>query len=437
MCARLLLLALLGALGIAGCATSRNDALLAASAFGAADEDRLIVVTVHNSTAPAPPQPGSSRRGYTGGAYAASDAAQRTMQALAREFQLTPLAAWPIAALNVHCAVFRIPAGASRDALLQQLMRDQRVQLAQQMNGFVSRSSTYNDPYVNMQRGFLGIDAESAQQWSRGERVRVAVIDTGVDAKHPDFGGRISVQRNFVDHDLLQFERDRHGTAVAGVISASADNRVGIVGVAPAVQIIALKACWQLAAGSDAAHCNSFTLAQALAAAIEERVQIVNLSLTGPPDPLLNSLVLAGSRRGILYVGAAPSDSGSDGFPRAAAAVIPVDMAEPGHAQKGVLLAPGNDIVTLTPGGSYDFVSGTSLATAHVTGTIALLLAMAPRLDRASVYALLSNSQQGTGVPGTVSINACNAIVSLLKHGNCAGLKAASSVSPAPSGAAH
>ncbi|MEO6185496.1 MAG: S8 family serine peptidase, partial [Steroidobacteraceae bacterium] len=300
--ARLLLLALLGAMGVAGCATSRNDALLSASALGAADEDRLIVVTVDNRTTPAPPQPASSRRGYTGGTYSASDAAQRTMQALAREFQLTQVAAWPIAALNVHCAVFRIPAAASRDVLLQQLMRDRRVQLAQQMNGFVSRSATYNDPYVEMQRGFQGIDAESAQQWSRGERVRVAVIDTGLDAKHPDFGGRISVQRNFVDHDALQFERDRHGTAVAGVISASANNRVGIVGVAPAVQIIVLKACWQLAAGGDAARCNSFTLALALAAAIEERVQIVNLSLSGPPDPLLSSLVQAGARRGILYV---------------------------------------------------------------------------------------------------------------------------------------
>lgn len=438
MCARLLVLALLGAMGVAGCATSRNDALLAASAFGPADEDRLIVVTVDNRTSPSPPQPASSRRGYAGGTYAASDTAQRTMQALAREFQLTQVAAWPIAALNVHCAVFRIPATASRDALLQQLMRDQRVQLAQQMNGFVSRSATYNDPYVEMQRGFRGIDAESAQQWSRGERVRVAVIDTGVDAKHPDFGGRISVQRNFVDHDALQFERDRHGTAVAGVISASANNRVGIVGVAPAVQIIALKACWQLAAGVDAARCNSFTLAQALAAAIDERVQIVNLSLSGPPDPLLNALVQAGARRGILYVGAAPSEAGFDGFPRGAAAVIPVDVAEPGHAQRGVLLAPGNEIVTLTPGGSYDFVSGSSLATAHVTGTIALLLAMSPQLDRAAVYVLLSNSQQATtGTLGAPSINACNAIVTLRKQGVCAGLKAASSTRPALSEAAH
>ena len=70
-----------------------------------------------------------------------------------------------------------------------------------------------------------------------------------------------------------------HGTAVAGVISASANNSLGIVGVAPAVEIIALKACWQLQEQTDTAHCNSLTLAQALAAAISEDAQVVNLSL--------------------------------------------------------------------------------------------------------------------------------------------------------------
>ncbi|MEO6184809.1 MAG: S8 family serine peptidase, partial [Steroidobacteraceae bacterium] len=183
---------------------------------------------------------------------------------------------------------------------------------------------------------------------------------------------------------------------------------------------------------------NSFTLALALAAAIEERVQIVNLSLSGPPDPLLNSLVQAGARRGILYVGAAPSETGFDGFPRGAPAVIPVDVAEPGHAQRGVLLAPGTEIVTLTPGGSYDFVSGSSLATAHVTGTIALLLAIAPQLDRAAVYALLSSSQHGTTTAlDAPSINACNAIVTLRKQGVCVGLKAGSSTRPTAIGAQH
>jgi subtilisin family serine protease len=284
-----------------------------------------------------------------------------------------------------------------------------------------------------MQRGFRSIDAATAQQWSRGEHVRVAVIDTGIDAQHPDFGGRVSVRRNFVDRDAVQFGRDRHGTAVAGVISAAANNRVGIVGVAPAVEIVALKACWQTG-GGDAARCNSLTLAQALAAAIDERAQIVNLSLTGPDDPLLNALIAAGARHGILYVGAAPFDASAMGFPAAAPEVIPVDAAEPGLARQGVLRAPGLDIVTLVPGGSYDFVSGSSLATAHVTGVIALLLARAPKLDRQTAYALLYRSEIArSGIPGA-SINACTALASLIKQGVCASLNETAASLPAASG---
>jgi subtilisin family serine protease len=257
-----------------------------------------------------------------------------------------------------------------------------------------------------MQRGFRDIDAAGAQQWSRGEHVRVAIIDTGLDAKHPDFGGRVVIQRNFIDRDAARFGQDRHGTAVAGIISASANNSQGIVGVAPGVELVALKACWQLGE-SEAARCNSLTLAQALVAAMDERVKIVNLSLTGPSDPLLNLLVAAGAARGIIFVGAAPAGADPSGFPASAPHMITVDSSENGKARDGVLRAPGRDVVTLVPGGRYDFLSGASLATAHVTGAIALLLAKAPKLDSDAVYGLLSRSSS------SVSINACAAMAEL------------------------
>jgi subtilisin family serine protease len=281
------------------------------------------------------------------------------------------------------------------------------------MNGFSPRAQSYNDPYLSVQRGFLSIDAAGAQQWSRGEKVRVAVVDTGVDARHPDFGGRVVVSRNFVDRDARRFGLDRHGTAVAGVISASANNSLGIVGVAPGVEIIALKACWQVDVAGDSARCNSLTLAQALAAAISEDAQVVNLSLAGPRDPLLNALVAAGTARGLLYVGASPGNAPADGFPGGTPGVISVDMAESAAPRNGVLRAPGREVVTLVPGGRYDFVSGSSLATAHVSGAVALLLGRDRRLDRAAVYRLLSQSESSPAVAGT-SINACLALARLL-----------------------
>ena len=408
---------LLGAL--CGCAShATRDVLTVQSGETAADEERLIVLAVDNGDPAAPPRPASTRPGYGVGSYTASAAARAMVNDLAREYRLTEVAAWPIEVLKMHCTVLRIPVDSSRDTLLQKLSRDRRVRLAQPMNGFAPRGQTYNDPYVAMQRGFESIDAAGAQQFSRGEKIRVAVIDTGVDARHPDFGGRVIVQRNFVDRDASRFGLDKHGTAVAGVISASANNKVGIVGVAPGVTIIALKACWQI--DRDAAHCNSLTLAQALAAAIAERAQIVNLSLTGPRDPLLNALVAAGGERGMLYVGAAPGDSPADSFPGDAPGVIPVDMVESATVRNGVLRAPGRDVVTLMPGGNYDFVSGPSLATAHVSGAVALLLARNSRLDRDTVYKLLTQSEgHSEDAAGNASINACAALAGLVERVPC------------------
>jgi subtilisin family serine protease len=406
---------------LAGCASVTPEAVLvAADSSVAEDAQRLVIVTVDNGDGTRMPRPGSTRPVYSGARYEASAAAQATMRRLATDYGMTEVTAWPILALRVHCAVFRIPAEQARDNLLQRLAQDPRVRLAQPMNSFSSSTGGYNDPYIGVQSGFRSIDAAAAQQWSRGERVRVAVIDTGIDATHPDFGGRVVVQRNFVDDDARRFAQDRHGTAVAGIISAAANNKLGIVGVAPQVEILALKACWQTSADGEAARCNSLTIAQALAAALDERAQVVNLSLTGPRDPLLNQLVASGLARGVLFVGAAPADGAADGFPAAAPGMIAVDMTESGRVRAGVLRAPGRDVVTLVPGDRYDFLSGASLATAHVTGAVALLLARHQRLARDAVYALLERSEGTAGEGGAAaSINACLAITGLLRQGNC------------------
>jgi len=423
---------------LCGCAAhNARDVLDMTSGGMPVDEQQLIVLAVDNGDPAGPPRPASTRPGYGGASYVASDAARTAIRELAREYGLTQVAAWPIEVLKMHCAVLRIPADSSREALLQKLAQDRRVRLAQPMNGFVPRGQSYNDPYLSVQRGFQSIDAAGAQQFSRGEKIRVAVIDTGLDARHPDFGGRVIVQRNFVDRDAARFGLDRHGTAVAGVISASANNKLGIVGIAPGVEIIALKACWQLDAASDAARCNSLTLAQALAAAIAERAQIVNLSLTGPHDPLLNALVAAGGERGVLYVGAAPSDAPEGSFPGDAPGIIPVDMAESPAVRAGVLRAPGREVVTLTPGGSYDFVSGPSLATAHVSGAVALLLARDRKLDRNTVYRLLTQSEDHSAdAAGNGPINACAALARMMSRASCL-IPRSAAAAVAPVGAAR
>jgi hypothetical protein len=153
------------------------------------------------------------------------------MQALENDYGLREVSAWPIEPLHMHCAVLEVPEGSDRPTLLAALAHDRRIKLAQPLQSFATRTENYNDPYVGLQRGFQQMDVADAHPWSRGDGVKVAIIDTGADVQHPDLRGNIVTAANFVDSDDQQFQRDRHGTEMAGVIAAVANNREGIVGV--------------------------------------------------------------------------------------------------------------------------------------------------------------------------------------------------------------
>jgi subtilisin family serine protease len=198
------------------------------------------------------------------------------------------------------------------------------------------------------------------------------VIDTGVDVDHPDLKGQIKSSENMApepsDHNLA----DIHGTAVAGILSAHPDNGIGIVGIAPEAEVFALRACWPDKPNSLAAHCNSFTLALALNEAITLDCRIVNLSLSGPDDPLLKKLLEIALAKGIVVVAAVPGKNQLGGFPANVPGVIGVGFE--GGANNAGIIAPGADILTTVPHQAYDFMTGSSFATPHVAGIAALLL---------------------------------------------------------------
>jgi hypothetical protein len=360
----------------------------------------------------------SSVRGYDAAVpYTASARSRAVARSLARTYGLREVTSWPIAAIRIHCIVFELPPATAREAVLARLANDPNVRHAQPLNAFVTASSAnggYNDPYADLQRSLREMAIPAAHRWSRGRGVSVAVIDTGIDTRHPDLAGRVRASFNFVDRDRARFDRDRHGTEVAGIIAALADNSVGIVGVAPEVELLAIKACRQLHPDADAAVCNSLTLAQGLAAAIDARADLVNLSVIGPADPLLAELIAETARRGIIVVGAA-------GFPARVGDLIAVDAARPRSTSVEHFYAPGDDIFTLTPTGGYGFASGSSLATAHVSGVVALLLSRAPKLQAADVRRLLAAATLRLDTPlGELrSVNACAALAEMLAQGPC------------------
>jgi hypothetical protein len=383
------------------------------------DSQRDIVLAVANPRAPPATHAGSSLLGYVpAGNYGVGQRAASTLAALKKTYGWHEVTGWPIKALDLYCIVLTPPPDMPRDTLLKALAADPRVRLAQPLQDYSAYSDRppqdahrYNDPYADLQRGFIETDAALAHNVSQGAGAEVAIIDTGADLAHPDLQGRIRDTRNLVDGDSAAFDRDNHGTEVAGVIAAIANNHQGIVGMAPKAVLSVYKACWYPPAPRASARCNTFTLAKALAAVIDTRTRIINLSLGGPADPLLDQLLARLLDQGRIVITAMPPDGNVGGFPDSAPGVIVVRTSSASKAPPGVLSAPGDDILTTQPGGGYDFTSGSSMAAAHVSGITALLLSIAPGLDARSVHDLLLQSSRVSD--GTLQVNAASAIARL------------------------
>ncbi len=317
-------------------------------------------------------------------------------------YGLTRVANWPLAAIDIFCVIFEIEDTDNREAIVAALGQEPDIETAQIVQTFDSQTQPYNDPFLSLQHGFHSIQAINTHQWTRGEGIRVAVIDTGMDDTHPDLASNSESTRNFVDTDDVAFRSDTHGTAVGGLIAAEADNDTGMVGVAPDATLLAIKACWYTEQDSTRARCNTLTLAKALNHSIQQAVDIINLSLTGPPDPILERLVLQALEQDIVVVGAKPAHE-DEAFPISIPGTIAVASAGIGSA---MLSAPGSRVLSTRPNEQYDFFNGSSFATAHITGLVALMRSLSPNLTSIDLLTLLEK----TADPQTGKVNACRAV---------------------------
>ena len=417
-------------------------AVLAAAPQESAAPLPKIVVAFANEPLATPGPAGTTGARYGGTGYRVGQSAQRQAHSVAAQYSLREVRSWPIAVLSMHCVVYEITNGRPAAEVIAQLSKDSRVLLAQGLQEFhtlttaaaaapalataaagatappgagASAGAAYNDPLYDMQTNMATLGIAHAQKRTQGAGVRIAVIDTGVDLAHPDLHGASLRSRSFLDKSADAASL-RHGTAMVGVIAAVANNHVGIVGLAPRAHVEVLEACWQLSPANDAAVCNTFTLARALAAALASDVQLVNLSVAGPADPLLAALVQAGLKRGVTFVGAA---AGPDApFPTAIPGVITAAGTEQ-PPPPGALAAPSQHVMTLRPAGEYDFESGSSIAAAEITSVLALLMSASPtRLSSATLLSLLTGPtpvRAGNALP--VDVNAALERLAALQGG--------------------
>jgi subtilisin family serine protease len=371
-----------------------------------------IVVAFANPPHAGPGSAGATGSRYGGVGYSLGQSAQQLSRRVAAAYQLREVDSWPIQALKMHCVVFEVTNGRPVQEVLAALAKDSRVVLAQPLQEFhtLTSAAVYNDPLYDMQTNLAALGIARAHERAQGAGVRIALIDTGVDASHPDLAGRIVRTHSFIARRAEPASALRHGTAMAGVIVAVANNHIGIVGIAPLARIEVFEACWQLAPESDAAACNTFTLAQAIAAALSSGAPLVNLSIAGPADPLLAALIEAGQKRGVVFVGAA-ADAASP-FPTAIQGVITAAACE-GVAVPHALAAPGQHVLTLRPGGEYDFESGTSIAAAEISGVIALLMSASPQHLRSEVLVSLLQQESRPGSTDPPPVDVTSALAQL------------------------
>lgn len=233
-----------------------------------------------------------------------------------------------------------------------------------------------NDPLIDEQWALESLDVGSLWDRVDSNDAIVAVIDSGVCFDHPDLVGRFLEGYDYVDDDSIPDDEMGHGCAISGIITANTDNDIGIVGIAPNTQILPLRV---LDANGDGTYADVIS---AIYEAVAKDADIINLSLGGVAHSRLleQAIYHAISNQVVVVAGAGNLEHDSVLYPANYAEVIAVgshningNRSSFSTLAEGVdTLAPGEDILTTTLDGGYDYFSGTSMAVAHVSGLLAL-----------------------------------------------------------------
>jgi subtilisin family serine protease len=347
---------------------------------------------------------------------APSEAARlRVAHELARQYGLQLVDNWPMPTLGLDCFVMRIAAGTSASEVSRALARDARVESAEPRQAFHTLAG---DPLYALQPTAGRWHLAELHTLTTGQNIAVAEIDSGVDTSNPDLTGQVVERQNFVDDGA--YRPELHGTEVAGIIVAREGNGVGIAGIAPKARLLALRACWQLVEGSAGAACDSFTLAKALQYALEKRVQIINLSLSGPNDRLLQRLLDVALSRQVTVVSAVDVTVTDGGFPASYPGVLAVAGEHAQAPGADAWIAPDEDIPTTLPGAKWNLVNGTSFAAAEVSGLVALLRALSPDMTLTTLHdALHAKTALRFASMRPMTIDACAAVAQVSRRCTC------------------
>lgn len=346
------------------------------------------------------------------------DAAQEAT--VLRRHQLTALGTTRFVLPDVTIIRARVEGGRSARQVLQQMAGDARITSAQPNYLYtLQQDAGKNEPAAipvpqkaaameppapaptKPQYVLDKLGVEGAHRLARGAKVKVALIDTGLDDAHPELSGVIAGRFDALGSESATLE---HGTAMAGAIVAKATLR----GVSPGAELLAARAFGGPA--NVQAQGTSFQILQSLDWAAGQGARVINLSFAGPRDRLLGRALEGAMARKIIPVAAVGNAGPGTAplYPAAEPSVLAVTATDANdtifaRANSGAqvaIAAPGVDVIAAAPEGRFAFSSGTSIAAAHVSGLVALMVERNPDLDLAGVKRILAATAQDLGAKG-------------------------------------
>lgn len=326
---------------------------------------------------------------------------------IASAYGLQAVSGSPIAVLDARAHVYRITDNRSTQSVIATLQSDPRIVLAQSNMTYQRQGAPIGTAAEQViraaQYGLDMIGIPRAQELATGRGVKVAVIDSGIDAEHPDL--KDAIVETFDATGSTEPIPDAHGTAVAGIIRAKGT----VLGVAPGATLLAARA-FSGDPKRDTAESTSFILLKALDWSIGHGANVINLSFAGGRDPVLERIIAEANNRKVILVAAAGNGGpkAAPAYPAAYPQVIAVTAHDKAdklyqHANRGdyiTVAAPGVEILVPIAKGSHMFMSGTSMSSAYVTGIIALMLERSPNLTPERARMILTETAGDLGKPG-------------------------------------
>lgn len=372
------------------------------------------------------PPPRAARRG-PGGAPAANERrlvpdeivielpntiTAQAITALQRRHRLARIESQRFALTGTTLYRWRIPDRRSVATVVRALERDAAVRSAQPNYLFALQQATTpsadskpdesrsSDLGEKLQYLTAKLRLTEAHALAKGDNVPVAVIDSAIDADHPELAG--AVAKSF---DTLKspFKPHAHGTAIAALIAGHAK----LAGAAPAARILAVRA---FDPAGDSAEATTFNILKGIDWAATNSARVINMSFAGPADPAIHRSLEAAAKKGIVLIAAAGNAGPKSPplFPAADPNVIAVTATDADDklfdgANRGryvAVAAPGVNLIVATPDGGYQVSTGTSYSAAEVSGIAALMIQRRPDLKPAALRAVLLATAKDLGPKG-------------------------------------